>query len=117
MAEVTSGTYTDLDLREVFVDAKSENQGDLTLAQYKEVLKTKGNENLVEQTITLEVTVYADDYKKLWDLGDIVNINKESWGITLKRRITEIEETIENNNQKIYVTFGIPFVDNIDINS
>lgn len=97
--------------------AKSENQGDLTLAQYKEVLKTKGNENLVEQTITLEVTVYADDYKKLWDLGDIVNINKESWGITLKRRITEIEETIENNNQKIYVTFGIPFVDNIDINS
>lgn len=117
MAEVTSGTYTDLDLREVFVDAKFENQGDLTLAQYKEVLKTKGNENLVEQTITLEVTVYADDYKKLWDLGDIVNINKESWGITLKRRITEIEETIENNNQKIYVTFGIPFVDNIDINS
>lgn len=117
MVEVSTGTNTDLNLREVFVDAKSENQGDLSLASYKETLKTKGNENLVEQTITLEVTVYADDYKKLWDLGDVVNINKESWGITLKRRITEIEETIENNNQKIYVTFGIPFVDNLDINS
>lgn len=116
MVEVTSGSYNDFDLREIFVDAKSENQGDLNIAQYKEILKTKGSEKLKEPTETLEVTVYADDYKKLWDLGDIVNIKKESWGIVLKQRIMEIEETIEKNNQKIYATFGIPFVENIDIN-
>lgn len=117
LVETTSGVYTDLDLREVFIDAKSDNQGDLSLSEYKEALKTKGNESLVDETVTLEVTVYVDDYKKLWDLGDIVNIKKESWGITLKRRITEIEETIENNNQKVYVTFGTPFIENIEINS
>lgn len=110
MVEVTSGNNKDFDLRETFVDAKSENQGDLTLAQYKETLKTKGSEKLVESTETLEVTVYADDYKKLWDLGDIVNIKKESWGIVMKQRITEIEETIENNNQKIFATFGTPLL-------
>lgn len=117
MVEVTSGNNKDFDLREIFVDAKSENQGDLTLAQYKETLKTKGSEKLVESTETLEVTVYADDYKKLWDLGDIVNIKKESWGIVMKQRITEIEETIENNNQKIFATFGTPFVENLTINN
>lgn len=117
MVEVTSGNNEDFDLRETFVDAKSENQGDLTLAQYKETLKTKGSEKLVESTETLEVTVYADDYKKLWDLGDIVNIKKESWGIVMKQRITEIEETIENNNQKIFATFGTPFVENLTINN
>lgn len=117
MVEVTSGNNKDFDLRETFVDAKSENQVDLTLAQYKETLKTKGSEKLVESTETLEVTVYADDYKKLWDLGDIVNIKKESWGIVMKQRITEIEETIENNNQKIFATFGTPFVENLTINN
>lgn len=117
MVEVTSGNNKDFDLRETFVDAKSKNQGDLTLAQYKETLKTKGSEKLVESTETLEVTVYADDYKKLWDLGDIVNIKKESWGIVMKQRITEIEETIENNNQKIFATFGTPFVENLTINN
>lgn len=110
---VNSDNYTDLDLREVFVDARSENQGNSTLQEYKEALKTKGNEKLVDTTESLEVTVYASDYKKLWDLGDIVNIKKESWGITLKRRITEVEETIENNNQKIYATFGSSLVENV----
>lgn len=117
MVEVTSGNNTDFDLREVFVDAKSENQGDSTLAQYKDALKTKGSEKLIESTETLEVTVYADDYKKLWDLGDIINIKKESWSIMMKQRITEIEETIENNNQKIFATFGTPFVENVTINN
>lgn len=115
MVEIKNGNNTDFDLREVFVDAKSENQGDSTLEEYKEALKTKGSEKLIESTETLEVTVYADDYKKLWDLGDIVNIKKESWGIMMKQRITEIEETIENNNQKIFATFGTPFVENLTI--
>lgn len=115
MVSVTSGDYSDFDLRETFVDAKSESQGDLSLAQYKEALKTKGTEKLTSITESLEVTVYADDYKKLWDLGDIVNIKKESWGDSMKKRITEIEETIEKNNQKIYATFGSALAENVDM--
>lgn len=111
--EVTSGNNTDMDLREIFIDAKSDSQDDMTLSQYKEALKTKGKEKLVDSTESLEVTVYAHDYKTLWDLGDIINVKKESWGITTKKRIIEIEEIIESNNQSIYATFGTPFVDNI----
>lgn len=48
----------------------------------------------------------------MWDLGDIVNIKKESWGISLKKRIIEIEEIIEDNNQTIYATFGETLADN-----
>ena len=111
LVEIISGDYSDLDLRETFVDAKSESNSNLTAEQYKEVLKTKGKENLSDPVESMEVTAYATDYKTGWDLGDIVNTKKESWGKSLKKRIVEIEETIENSNQKIYATFGDPLAE------
>lgn len=114
LVEVKDKTYTDMDLREVFVDASAEVKEDtMSDADYKEILKTKGKENLLDVTETIEVTVYSDDYKKDdvsgWDLGDIVTIKKESWDVLMRQRIIEIEEVIEENNQKIYATFGMPF--------
>lgn len=111
LVEVKSGNYSDFDLRETFVDAKSESNSGLTTSQYNEVLKTKGKENLSNPVESMEVTAYATDYKTGWDLGDIVNTKKESWGKSLKKRIVEIEETIENSNQKIYATFGDPLAE------
>ncbi len=111
LVEVKSGNYSDFDLRETFVDAKSESNSGLTTSQYNEVLKTKGKENLSDPVESMEVTAYATDYKTGWDLGDIVNTKKESWGKSLKKRIVEIEETIENSNQKIYATFGDPLAE------
>lgn len=111
LVEVNSGNYSDFDLRETFVDAKSESNSGLTTAQYNEVLKTKGRENLSDPVESMEVTAYATDYKTGWDLGDIVNTKKESWGKSLKKRIVEIEETIENSNQKIFATFGDPLAE------
>lgn len=111
LVEVKSGNYSDFDLRETFVDAKSESNSGLTTSQYNEVLKTKGKENLSDPVESMEVTAHATDYKTGWDLGDIVNTKKESWGKSLKKRIVEIEETIENSNQKIYATFGDPLAE------
>lgn len=111
LVEVNSGNYSDFDLRETFVDAKSESNSGLTATQYNEVLKTKGRENLSDPVESMEVTAYATDYKTGWDLGDIVNTKKESWGKSLKKRIVEIEETIENSNQKIFATFGDPLAE------
>lgn len=108
LVEVSSGNYDDFDLREVFVDAKSESSNNLTNSQYKEILKTKGKEQLSEPTESMEVTANTKDYRIRWDLGDIVNAKKESWGKSIKKRIAEIEEIIENANYKIYVTFGDP---------
>lgn len=111
LVEINNGSFTDFDLRETFVDAKSESNTDLTEEQYKEVLTTKGKENMLDVTESMEVTAYATDYKKKYDLGDIINLKKETWGINLKKRIVEVEEVIENANQKIYLTFGDPLAD------
>lgn len=114
LVEVKSGNYTDLDLREIFLDAKSESNANLSTTEYNEILKTKGNEKLSSPTESMEVTAYSTDYKTGWDLGDIVNAKKESWGKTLKKRIVEVEETIENSNQKIYATFGDPLAETFE---
>lgn len=52
--------------------------------------------------------MYANDYKKGWDLGDVVTIKKESWNIQENLRITEVEEVIEGNKITITPTFGTP---------
>lgn len=111
LVEVSTGNYSDFDLRETFFDAKSESNSGLTTSEYNEILKTIGKENLADPVESMEVTSYAADYKTGWDLGDIVNAKKESWGKSLKKRIVEVEEIIENSNQKIYTTFGDPLAE------
>ncbi len=111
IVEVKKGLYDDLDLKETFVDASSEiKEEDTTDYEYEEILKNRGKENLLDVVETIEVTVYADDYKKEtgWDLGDVVNVKKESWNVLMRQRIIEIEEVIEDGNQKIFATFGTP---------
>ena len=103
-----------MDLRETFVDAKDETFDEsMELTEYQEILKTRGKENLINSTQAIEVTTYANEYKKGWDLGDIVDIKKESWGISMKKRIVEVEEIIENNNQRIIATFESPEVEEL----
>lgn len=117
VVEVKKGTFTDLELKETFVDASSEAKDDKTTeSEYKEILKNRGNENLLDPIETIEVTVYSDDYKKQagWDLGDIVNVKKESWNVLMRQRIIEIEEVIEDKNQKIFATFGTPLAETLE---
>lgn len=106
----TNGLH-DFDIVEKFVDAKSESQDNLTQSEYIEVLKEKGNEYIQAITKSISYDVYAEDYKKKWDLGDIVTVKKESWNISENFRITEVEEIIENNTIKITPTFGTPLPD------
>jgi len=100
----TSGLH-DFDIVETFVDAKSEQKGELTDSEYREVLKEKGNEVIKSITESINFDVYVEDYKNKWDLGDIVTAKKESWNIEKKVRITEVEEVIEGNKVTITPTF------------
>ncbi len=116
LVEVKSGDYSDFDLRETFIDSSSEQKTDeISLEDYQTSLKTIGKENLMPISEEIEVSVYADDYKKNWDLGDVVNVKKESWNIGMKKRIIEIEETIEKDKQSIYVTFSDPFGEELEV--
>lgn len=100
----TAGLH-DFDIVETFVDAKSESKGDLTDSEYREVLKEKGNESIKSITESINFDVYAKDYKKKWNLGDIVTVKKESWNIAENLRITEVEEIIEGNKTTVTPTF------------
>ena len=53
---------------------------------------------------------YGSDY----DLGDIVTVRKDSFGVSKDLRITEINEIYENGIYKITPTFGSPLPDSID---
>ena len=88
------------------MDAKGEAKGDLGDEEYAELLKQKGLDNIKDITESINFDVYINDYKKGWDLGDIVTVKKESWGIEADLRIVEVEEVIEESTITITPTFG-----------
>lgn len=118
---VTAGddTLTGLERREVFLSATDIQQGDLTADQYKAALMQRGNDELKSDQLSVAISgevdpngnfTYGDDY----DLGDLVTIEKESFGVSKDLRIVEINEVYENGVFKITPTFGSPLPDAID---
>lgn len=106
LVEVGGGA-TGFDLYEAFNDQKNLSDDDLTESEYKAQLQTEGEETLSDGTLEFEVTATSTaDYKEKWDLGDIVNVKKERWGIYETYRITEVEEVIEDGTKTVYPTFG-----------
>ena len=97
------------DRYEVFSDQKSLTKGSLSDNDYKAKLRSVGEGKLSDGTFQLEVTALVQqDYKEKWNLGDIVSIKKEKWGVYTTYRIIEVEETIEDGKKTIYPTFGSP---------
>lgn len=101
---VKKGNPTGFDLREVFVDSK--NQQDNT--DIENQLISDGESALTDETFNFEATVNSDYYKDKWDLGDIVDLKKEEWGIVVQQRIIEVKEVIEEGKRTITPTFGTP---------
>ena len=109
MANVDSGK-TGFERYEIFSDQKSLSNSNLSSTEYLNKLTSVGEGKLSDGTFNLEVTALnLGDYKEKWNLGDIVNIKKEKWGIITSYRIIEVEETIEDGKKTIRPTFGNPF--------
>ena len=97
------------DRYEIFSDQKNLSNDGLSDSIYKAQLQNIGESKLSAGTFKLEVAaLIQQDYKDKWDLGDIVNIKKDKWGIYTTYRIIEVEETIEDGKKTIYPTFGSP---------
>lgn len=101
----------ELDLYELYVDAKdlTTNNGEIGTQEYGEMLYTKGIEKLNECNITtaFEGEVNSNlsyQYKKDYNLGDIVQVTNE-YGITTKARITEIIESESDTGTELVPTF------------
>lgn len=100
-----------LELYELYVDAKdlSTNDGEISTQEYGEMLYTRGIEKLSECKVTnaFEGEVNSNlsyQYKKDYNLGDIVQVTNE-YGITTKARITEIIESESDSGTELVPTF------------
>lgn len=107
-----------LDRRELFVDARDlqkeveENNKKRTLtdAEYNNVLIQRGKEKLSEckDIKTFEGKIISNnyEYKKDYDLGDIVTVMDKKWNVQVNTRITEITEVYENGQVQIVPVLG-----------
>ncbi len=117
---VTVGDTTGLERRELFVDAKDIQKGDLTNNEYKALLIQRGNEALAQavKNETFESNVNLQSslvYKSDFNLGDIVTCRNRDWNKVIDVRIAEIEEVYENGIITLTPTFGSPLPELKDI--
>ena len=100
---------TGFDRYEIFDDQKGLSNDGLSSSEYQAQLSASGEGKLSDGTFKLEVTaLIQQDYKSRWNLGDVVNIKKEKWGVYTSYRIIEVEEVIEDGKKTIYPVFGSP---------
>ncbi|MCW6112423.1 siphovirus ReqiPepy6 Gp37-like family protein [Clostridium sporogenes] len=113
-----NNNFKGLDRRELFVDARdlqkeSEDEGIkkvLTDTEYNSILIQRGKEKLSEckDIKTFEGKIISNnyEYKKDYDLGDIVTVMDKKWNITVDTRITEVTEVYEGGKVQIVPTLG-----------
>ena len=117
---VSYGDASGLERREVFVDARDITKEDgMTDAEYEELLIQRGIEKTEDCIVSssFECETLADMnfvYKRDYDLGDIVTVRKEAWGLAADLRITEIQEVYEQGAVRIVPTLGTPLRQTID---
>lgn len=94
--------------REVYIDARSEQQADdETDAEYKQRLIEYGEGKLVEyaQVESVTFTITGDI-----QLGQIVFVNLPEIGMKLKARVATIQTTSQNNGETKEITIGTPII-------
>lgn len=104
--------------REIWVDARDLQQGDLSDTDYQAQLRQRGLDKLAAENASESFAAQAVDtdnfqYRTDWDLGDIISMGK--WGITLSQRITEVEEVDEGGVFTITPTCGTPLPEKLDL--
>lgn len=113
------GDKTALDRLELFVDAKdlqdtktvNDEEVPIPAHEYMELLVNRGESKLSE---TAKVESFDSKinprsnlvYKVDYDLGDIVTVRDNRWGLTVDEQITGIEEVYEEDGFNVFVTFG-----------
>lgn len=90
------------DRRETFIDARDIEKGG-NLADRGKVKLSE-----TEKINAFECEVEARDYKKTWNLGDIVTTVNKKWKLIMHNSVKEVQETWEPNGYKVEPTFGNP---------
>lgn len=118
--EVYEDEQAGIDRDEFYVDMTNiswtvkDEQGQetrLTPEQYIELMTTEGYAQLDDygEVMTFESTINTSknlQYKRDFNVGDIVTTIEKNWGIRIDARITKIGETWQNGKHTLEVTFG-----------
>lgn len=112
-------TVTGLDRYEVYINGSDISDEGLTDAEYHAMLEQRGNNELQHDVLCASFECVTDAnrnfiYKENYDLGDIVTIQKENWGLSTDLRLTEIAEVYEYGAMRVQPTFGTPLPATID---
>lgn len=110
---VGDNTLTGLARKETFINGSDISDENLTENEYLEALRQRGRDRLAENayfnSMECEAIPWGNfEYLKDYDLGDIVTIRKDNWGITQNLRLSAIQETYEDGTETIVPTFGTP---------
>jgi hypothetical protein len=108
---VTDGS-TGLQRHEVYKDQRNiqSDDGEITDAEYYDLLNEEGKECLTKYTTAFAGTVYFDNvkYKEDVNVGDLCVIENSRWGIYMNTRLVEVIESVsETGEYKIVPTFGV----------
>lgn len=111
---------TGYDRYETFVDARDLNSEDMTESAYKQTLMTRGqevlNNHIYSSTFGCSVIATGNfEYKKDYDVGDIVTVKKSDWNLSTNLRITEASEVYEHEIAIVSLTFGDPLPEKLDL--
>lgn len=117
--KVEVGGGSGLDLREGFLDRRDMRAEGITASAYKAALRQAGREGLAEHTVIegVECETQPDInyvYKVDYDLGDVITVEKDAWGIRVDKKITEVMEIHEFGFMTIIPTLGNPLPEKID---
>lgn len=111
-----AGTETDLQRREIFIDASSisktykdenEEEHTYTNAEYAALLNAKGKQDIAHLVAvesfagTIDVINGNWKYNRDFTLGDIVSVQDNNIGVYINARITEVTEVQDENGYKI----------------
>lgn len=100
-----------LERKELYVDArdlqKETDEGTYTAAEYRELLRERGRQKLAERSNILNLETSIDtrsDLFKLgkdYDLGDIVSVKSEKFGLYQKSRLISLQNTWDSNGHHV----------------
>lgn len=110
-AWVTNGD-TGINRCEIYDDQRNirSNAGDVSTAEYQELLQEAGKELLTTYTAAFTGEAYMNNvqYKTDVNVGDLVVIENKKWGIYLNTRLVEVIESVsEAGEYTIMPTFGV----------
>ena len=99
------------DIRQIENDDGTISEEIISNEEYNNLLITRGNEKLSEhykiKSFDSVINTNSNmEYRKDYDLGDIITFFDKKWDIKINTRITEICEVCNNEGLNLNITFG-----------